>query len=358
MVRTDGGERRVLVLNPTSGSEDHVDRVVELAGDHGFDVRTTDHEGHAQEIVSEAGMEADLVAAAGGDGTVNEVVNGLVAADRLEETTLGVVPTGTGNNFASNVGIDGLEHAFEVMATGERRAIDVGLTNERTFVNSCVSGITAEASGATSSSSKGQFGVLAYVMSTIDTVADFDPIPLCVEMGGDGDEEDDRWEGEAMFVLVGNCRRFTTARRAQANVEDGRFEVTIVEHAPTADLVGEAALKRVLGRRSNAETASETGAESGPANASSDHIVQRRTPSLSVTHRDGDPVEYSLDGEMLTADRLTMRTRQRVLTVAVGEGYRPDPDRDSGADRERSRLTRSKATTESDSDSTTSGQNH
>ncbi|WP_276252675.1 diacylglycerol/lipid kinase family protein [Halomontanus rarus] len=307
---TDGGERRVLVLNPESGSGDHVDRVVELAEDHGFDVRTTDHEGHAEELAEAVADEADLVAAAGGDGTINEVVNGLVTADALEETTLGVVPAGTGNNFASNVGIDGLEHAFEVIETGDRRAIDVGLTNERTFVNSCVSGITAEASGSTTPSGKSQFGVLAYVVSTIGTVTDFDPLSLCVEMGG---EDGDQWEGEAVFVLVGNCRRFTTARRAQANVEDGLFEVTIVEQAPTTKLMSDATLEKVFGREA-------------------EHIVRRRTSSLTVEHRDGEPVEYSLDGEMLAADRLAMQTRHEVLTVAVGDGYRPDPDSDPGSE--------------------------
>lgn len=306
MVRVDGdGDRRVLVCNPVSGSEDHVDRVVELAGEHGFEVRTSERAGHAEELAHEVATDgAALVAAAGGDGTINEVVNGLVAADALEETTLGVVPVGTGNNFASNVGIDDLEHAFEVIDSGERRTIDVGITNERVFVNSCISGITAEASGATSSSSKSRFGVLAYVLQTLETVTDFESVPLCVEMDGN-----DRWEGEAMFALVGNCRRFTTARRAQANVEDGCFEVTIVERAPTVDLVSEAALDGLLDRET-------------------DHIVRRRTPSLSVEHRDGELVEYSLDGEMLTAETLSMATRERALTVAVGERYRPNPDDD------------------------------
>lgn len=302
MFRTDGGERRVLVCNPTSGSGDHLDRTVELAGEYGFDVRTTDRAGHARELATEVAPDVDIVAAAGGDGTVNEVVNGIVDADALEETTLGVVPAGTGNNFASNLGIEGLAHAFQVIETGDRRTIDLGLTNERSFVNSCVSGITAEASGATTSSDKGQFGVLAYVVSTVGAMTDFDPIPLRVELSGD-----DQWVGDAIFVMVGNCRRFTTARRAQANVEDGRFEVTIVEQAPTPGLVGEAALEQLFGR-------------------DTDHIVRRRTPSLTVDHRDGESVEYSLDGEMLTADALTMKTRQGALTVAVGDRYRPNPE--------------------------------
>ncbi len=309
MARDENG--RMLICNPTSGSGDHVDRVVELAGEYGFAVRRTEGEGHARELAREAAPEVDLVAAAGGDGTINEVVNGMVEADAMEDTALGVVPGGTGNNFASNVGIEGIEDAFEVIAEGERRVLDLGVTNERAFVNSCVCGITAEASGATSSEEKDRFGILAYLLKGIEQVAEFDALPLRVELGG-GEGQPVRWEGEAMFVLVGNCRRFTTARRAQANVEDGEFEVAIIERAPASDLAGEAAFGGLFGDEGN------------------DAVVRRRAPSLSIEHRDGEAVEYSLDGEMLAAEALEFRTHDRALSVAVGDGYRPDPDADEG----------------------------
>ncbi|WP_254767174.1 diacylglycerol/lipid kinase family protein [Salinilacihabitans rarus] len=304
-----GDEGRTIVVNPKSGGEDHVARVTMLGRERGFDVRRSEREGHAAELAREAAAAgADLVAAAGGDGTVNEVVNGLLAADALDRTALGVIPAGTGNNFATNVGIEGVDHAFEVIEGGERRDVDLGVTNERAFVNSCVGGVTAEASGATSPESKSQFGVLAYVKATLERVSEFDSIPLRVETRGDGA---DPWEGEAVFVLVGNCRRFTTARAAQANVEDGLFEVTIVERANAIDLVGEAALEATVGRQA-------------------ENIVRRRAPSVTVEHRGDGAVEYSLDGEMLAAPRLSMATRPGALTVAVGEGYDPDPDAADG----------------------------
>lgn len=307
MVRDADG--RLLICNPTSGSGDHVDRVVELAGEHGFAVRRTEGEGHARELARKGAADVDLVGAAGGDGTINEVVNGLVEANALEDTALGVVPGGTGNNFASNVGIEGVEYAFEVIEDGERRALDLGVTNERAFVNSCVCGITAEASGATSSEEKERLGILAYLLKGIEQVSEFDALPLRVELGGD-EQRPVRWEGEAMFVLVGNCRRFTTARRAQADVEDGEFEVAIIEQASASDLAGEATFGGLFGDDGN------------------DAIVRQRAPSLSIEHRDGEAVEYSLDGEMLAAEELELRTHDRALTVAVGEGYRPDPDAD------------------------------
>ncbi|WP_306056404.1 diacylglycerol/lipid kinase family protein [Natronococcus wangiae] len=308
-MESDGAGRRVLVLNPVSGSEDHVDDTIELAADHDFEIRKTEEAGDARRLAREAAPDADLVAAAGGDGTVNEVVNGIATAEALDTTALAVVPAGTGNNLASNIGVESIEHSFAVIEDGRRRTIDLGLANDRWFVNSCVGGVTAEASSETSSDGKREFGVLAYVMNTLETVRSFDSLPLRVTTveGPDG-EAAKAWEGKAVFVLVGNCRRFTGARTAQANVEDGLFEVTIVEEAGTVDLLGEAALEGLFGRDST-------------------HIVRRRAPSLTVESL-RDSVQYSLDGEMLSTETLHLETNARGLDVLVGDSYRPNPDED------------------------------
>ncbi|ELY82782.1 diacylglycerol/lipid kinase family protein [Natrinema pallidum] len=301
------GSDRVLILNPVSGSGDHVDDVVELAADHGFEIRRTEQGGDAKQFAREAAPEATLVAAAGGDGTLNAVVNGVAAADALETTTVAVVPAGTGNNFATNVGIRGLEHAFTVIEDGRRRTVDIATANDRCFVNSCVGGITAEASSETTTESKAALGVLAYVKHTIETVGEFDSLPLRVETAAGPNGETARsWEGEALFVLIGNCRRFTGARTAQANVEDGLLEVTIVEDAATTDLLEGAALEGLFGRDST-------------------HIVRRRTPSLAIDSR-ADSIEYSLDGEILETETVRIETDPGALTLPVGDDYRPDPD--------------------------------
>ncbi|AHG01311.1 diacylglycerol kinase (plasmid) [Halostagnicola larsenii XH-48] len=302
---------RVFVLNPVSGSQDHVDDVVKLAADYGFEVLTTEESGDATRFARRAAPDVDLVAAVGGDGTVNEVVNGIVEADALESTTVGVVPTGTGNNFATNIGIEGIEHAFEVIDDGRRRTIDLGLANDCAFVNSCIGGVTAEASSDTSSETKRDLGVLAYVKNTLESAQEFDSLPLRVETAAEPDGEFERaWEGEALFVLVGNCRRFTGSRTAQAHVEDGLLEVTIVEDAAIPDLLGGAFLEGLFARDST-------------------HIIRRRTPSLTIEHRE-HAVEYSLDGEMLETEHLELDVNPTALEIAVGEGYQPNPDEEGG----------------------------
>ncbi|WP_237560587.1 diacylglycerol/lipid kinase family protein [Halostella litorea] len=302
---TGDDERRVLVLNPESGSGDHAPEVHGRANDHGFEVRETAAAGDAVEFAREAAVSgADLVAAAGGDGTLNEVVRGIDRAEALDDVTFGVVPSGTGNNFAGNVGIRGIRHAFEVIESGERRTIDLGYANGQAFLNSCVGGLTADASANTSSELKERLGIVAYVVNTLRTAAAFEGMPLHVETS---DEIAETWRGDALIVLIGNCRRAPEGdARTQANVEDGLLEVTIVEEAPTGDLARDALVHRLFG-------------------ADSTGTVKLRTPSLSVTTR-GDEINYSLDGEMIAATDLRVDTARRALRLPVGEAYEPDPD--------------------------------
>jgi YegS/Rv2252/BmrU family lipid kinase len=297
-------DRRVVVLNPESGSADHAGTVRDLAADHGFEVRETAGEGDAPALAAEAAAAgAGFVAAAGGDGTVNEVLDGLHGAGALQEVTVGVVPAGTGNNFASNVGIEGVEHAFEMFADGERRDVDLGVADGRAFVNSCVGGITAEASAATTPDAKENFGVMAYVMNTVQEAVSYESLSLSIETN---DAHSRTWSGDAAFVLVGNGRRFPVDADTQADMEDGLFEVTIVEDGPTIDVVSEAASERLFG-------------------GSGEHIYRLATPGLSVRSIDDDPVSFSLDGEIITSHEADIETLSGRVRMPVGEAYDPDP---------------------------------
>lgn len=294
---------RVLVLNPDAGSGDHADRIRELATERGIDVRETEGAGDAVELAREAAAEASLVVAAGGDGTINEVVRGLVEADALPSVTLAVVPAGTGNNFAGNIGVEDVESAFELIDGGEVRTIDVGFADGRPFVNSCIGGLTAEASAATSSEAKARFGVLAYVLATLRTAVEFEGLPLYMEAAGSAEGN---WSGQAAFVLVGNARRFPADGRSQADAEDGRLDVTVIKDRPTADLVGEAAVRRLLG-------------------ADTSNIDRFEATELSVSVLDDEPATFSLDGEMTDARELDVSIHPASLRVHVGESYEAHP---------------------------------
>ena len=101
MVTSEFSPDSVVVLNPVSGTGSHRSRVRDLAADRGFVVRETQRPEHGVDLASEAVANgARLVAAAGGDGTLNEVIRGVMAADGLDTVTVGIIPCGTGNGFA------------------------------------------------------------------------------------------------------------------------------------------------------------------------------------------------------------------------------------------------------------------
>lgn len=301
------GRDRVVVLNPKSGSATHADRIRRLADDRGLAVEETREEGDAVRLAREAAEGgATLVAAAGGDGTVNEVVRGLDEADALGSVTLAVVPAGTGNNFAKNIGVTGIKHAFELVEGGRTRDIDVGTADGRLFLNSCVGGITADASAETTPEMKSRFGVLAYVIGGLRTATEFDGLHLDVKAGPEH-EGDSQWSGEALFVLVGNGRRFPAEGRTQANMEDGLLEVTIIERMPASDLLSEAAVQRLFGRET-------------------DRITHLKSSELEIRSRDDEPINFSLDGEMVEQRLLSLGVRPRLLSIRVGEQYEENPD--------------------------------
>jgi diacylglycerol kinase (ATP) len=299
----------VVVVNPESGGpDDDISEIRELATEYGFDLAVSEEAGEPVSLTREA-IEAGAtrIGACGGDGTVNEVVRGIDEADALGSTTLGVIPAGTGNNFAGNMGVESVEHGFSLLADGDTRRIDLGVAGDELFVNSCVCGLTADASESTSSELKGRFGELAYVFNTINRMRDFEAIPLHVH----AEEEDEVWDGDAMFVLIGNARRFPAGGQEQANVEDGLFEVTIIEDVSTGQLVRETATRRLLGGEVSA-------------------IHRMTASSLTVEVRDGRSVSFSFDGEISQFDRLSCRVRPQTLAVRVGDGYDPVPPEPKG----------------------------
>lgn len=318
--------RTVVVLNPMSGGGNNNEDVSRRAGLEGYAVERTQEAGDGVRLAREAAERgASTIVAAGGDGTINEVLRGIDEADAFDRVTLGVVPTGTGNNFAGNVGITDIEHGFRVLAEGERRRIDLGRANGALFLNSCVGGLTAESSEDTSPELKSRLGVLAYVVTTLREYAEFDPPRLAVEVHEEGStnhpsqaqgdsEARSAWEGNPIVVFAGNARRIAPVGDSQANVEDGLLDVTIIEDVSALDLVS-GAVDGLVGD-----------AASGMFDGESEFVTHMLAPALEISVEEPGQTWFSLDGEMVQHRTLSLRTHPDTVEVAVGEGYAPDPE--------------------------------
>jgi diacylglycerol kinase family enzyme len=298
-----GHADRVLVLNPVSGDGDHGPRVRELAAEYGYVVRETERAGDAIDLARAAAESADEVVACGGDGTLNHVVRGLWEADALDDVRFGVVPGGTGNDFASNVDVTGIEGAFEVLAEGEERRVDLGTVAvddgaPLPFLNSCICGLTADASAATTPDQKERYGTLAYAGHTLRELAAYDALAITIDPvdGGEG------WVGPAALVTFGNARGFPGEDAPGASIEDGRLDVTVVADRPAADLVGGGALFELFDR-------------------DPESLSRLRTGHAEVVVENDESTAFSLDGEMVSASSLTVDVRERALTLPVGPAY-------------------------------------
>jgi diacylglycerol kinase (ATP) len=247
--------------------------------------------GDAASLAADAARRGvDVVAAAGGDGTVNEVVNGLDGYD----VPLGIIPVGTANDFARQVGIPAdADHAMDVILQRKPRRFDTASLNGRRFLNVSTGGIGAEATAETPASVKESLGSLAYAISGMRKFAGFGPYHA--RFHGDGFE----YEGDFLMFAVGLTRSTGggTLVTPMASATDGLLDLCIVEGMSRGDFA------RTVLKVKRGEHVGEEGVR----------YVQLKC----VTIEGREPISVNVDGEMSDATRLTYRARARDLWVHV-----------------------------------------
>ncbi len=203
---------------------------------HDVEVRVTWEGGDAARYASEAVDEkVDVVVAAGGDGTINEVADGMVSGDSSCESALAVIPYGTANDFATGSGIlkgDPLS-ALELAATGDATAIDLGEVNGRVFVNVTSGGFGAEVTANTPAELKKAIGGAAYSIMGVVTAAKMTPYE-CRFTTPEGETH----EGKVLMMAVGNGRQCGGGYQvtSQALLNDGLLDVIVVQDAEIPQL--------------------------------------------------------------------------------------------------------------------------
>jgi lipid kinase YegS len=164
---TKARNRKVqLILNGKVAANDALRNAIaqQRAAGHRIKVRVTRKTGDARRFAAEAG-EADLLIAAGGDGTLNEVVHGLMDLSKTARPALGVVPLGTANDFAIGCGIPrDPEEALVLCMKGQGVPIDIGKANEHWFLNAASVGFGAEVTATTPPELKRLLGQAAYTV--------------------------------------------------------------------------------------------------------------------------------------------------------------------------------------------------
>jgi len=222
----------LLIVNPAArhGETAALVPVMEkLLANLPHDTVLTEHTGHATEL-ARAAAGYDLVVAAGGDGTVHEVLNGLMAQPQNARPALGLLPTGSGNDTRRTLGIPtDLTAAALVLATGERRRFDLGRCNGVYFNNSFAAGLDAKvtAKAVEYKVTKGRDGLWLYLTSLLHVLFhELDSFPMTIAFdGGDAALYDTLIVAATNGPTYGGGFRITP----DAIPDDGLFDVCMID---------------------------------------------------------------------------------------------------------------------------------
>jgi len=213
--------RVCIIINPAArGTRGRLQRLERITGD--TIIKTTKGPGDAEAQAERAVQQGyDTIVAAGGDGTINEVVNGIGTAS----VALGILPMGTVNVFALELGIPfNLEAAWKVIRAHKVRAIDLASANGHLFVQMAGIGLDAQIVQRNSRQIKSVLGPLSYLLTATKVAAEKPP-RLRVSSQGHPTVE-------GSFVLVGNGRLYggPFALFNEANMQDGLLDICVFRH--------------------------------------------------------------------------------------------------------------------------------
>ncbi|UXH45133.1 diacylglycerol kinase family protein [Rossellomorea vietnamensis] len=222
-------KQAMLIVNPSSGKElgeQYSDHALKTMKEMGYEtvLRLTKGEGDAMEFAREACEKRyDFLAAMGGDGTINEAINGM--AEQEYRPLFGLIPLGTVNDFARALNIPMKpEEAIDIFKQNHVQKTDVGKINDRYFINIVAVGALAEASFSTPVEQKSKLGPLAYIIEGMKKMKEKQPFELKVQSEHD-------WEGEALLMLVAltNSVGGMETIAPEAKVNDGQLHVFIIK---------------------------------------------------------------------------------------------------------------------------------
>jgi diacylglycerol kinase family enzyme len=301
-------EDRYVVLDTDSGTASERDAVRDRARASAYEVLEPSGRADVRRLAEGAVRDgADLVVAAGDDSTLHEVIRGVERREGLDDVTVGVVPVGTETDFADNVGVDSIDEGFDVLTDGGRRTVDLGMAEDRPFVNSCIVGLTDDPDGELANVDA-EIGTPAYVAAALRKLPPVEDIDVQVDVVRD-DGVRELYADEAALVLVGNGRQFAPDAGPLGDMQDGEFHVTVVQDQEGVDLLKDGAIERLLA-------------------GDSSQTFHCEAPSLVVSAGEdaSRDLSFCLDGEVVHEWELSVYTRPESLRLAVGEEYDPSTD--------------------------------
>ena len=292
----------LVVRNPRAGSFVSQNTFLEAAGvifksDYNVYVYSTQCRGDATRIVAEEGMNYDCIVAFGGDGTLNEVINGLMQLP--ERPVLGYIPAGTTNDFAAGLGLskNPVKAAVTVLE-GEVQELDVGqFCEDRYFSYVASFGTFTKASYSAPQDVKNLLGYAAYLLEGLKSLSDIHPCHLHIRANGEELEGDFIFGAVSNALSVGGMVKFNSD---QVDLTDGLFEIMMIRYPQNL-----ADLQKILH-------------DLATHHYDSDLILSMKAAEITV--ESDEPIDWTVDGEMGgTTSEARVRNCHRAIRILKPE---------------------------------------
>ncbi|MBR5095177.1 MAG: YegS/Rv2252/BmrU family lipid kinase [Oscillospiraceae bacterium] len=228
------GKKALMIVNPVSGRkavQKDLTQIVRILMDAGYLVTTavTGERGEGARIAAALASDYDLLVCAGGDGTLNECVSGLMRVK--SRVPVGYIPCGSTNDIATSRGLplDAVQAAMRI-AAGERTCYDVGLFAERAFIHHALFGAFTWMAYSTDQEQKNVLGYGAYIVDALRDLSKIKPLPLRIEADGSA------WDGEFLFGVISTDRHLAgifELPEEQIGPADGKLAAALIRAPKT-----------------------------------------------------------------------------------------------------------------------------
>lgn len=221
----------VFIYNPHAGKgiiQNKLAEIIDLFVKGGYQVEVYPTQG-PQDAIRKVGTipdDVDVIACSGGDGTLDEVVTGIVKFDK--HMPVGYIPVGTTNDFAASLNISrNVVHAAADIVSGAPKPYDVGGFNKDVFVYIAAFGLFTDVSYETNQDLKKLFGHMAYLLEGVKRLGDVKGYWMKVDIGGHIYEDEFIYGMVTNSVSVGGFKNLTGKH---VELDDGMFEVTFIRN--------------------------------------------------------------------------------------------------------------------------------
>lgn len=266
------------IFNPRAGKakiKNKLQEIIDIFVKGGYEVTVypTQHEGDAVDVVRNKKERYDILVCCGGDGTLDEVVNGMLRCGK--QIPIGYIPAGSTNDFAGSLGIpNDMLKAAHAVVKGKDYACDIGAFNKENFVYIAAFGLFTDVSYETRQDVKNVLGHMAYILEGMKRIPNIKPYRLKVSY------KDTVIEEEFIFGMVTNSSSVGGFKRITGKyveLDDGEFEVTLIR-MPSSPLELNGIMAALLNR-----------------NINTDYMYCFKTPE--ITFESEPEIPWTLDGE-------------------------------------------------------------